>query len=81
MIAFWPSWRPLRRSTMRCAGSCVDSNTSMNGKASTPSTVRQGSTSTIRQTENARDDIMKTRHLKALWYISSRNSASLLSFQ
>eukprot|EP00964_Phaeocystis_antarctica_P058443 scaffold34672_cov59-Phaeocystis_antarctica.AAC.1 len=81
MSDLWPSCRPLLLSTMRCAAICEVRNRSRNGKASAPSIVRQGSTSTIRQTETALDDIMMTRHLKPLWYIPSRNSASLLSVQ
>eukprot|EP00964_Phaeocystis_antarctica_P103512 scaffold68775_cov32-Phaeocystis_antarctica.AAC.2 len=76
-----PRWRALRRSFIRCARTCETTKSSWNGQVSTPNIVRQGSTSTMRQTEMARQDIIATRHLKPLWYIVSRKSASLLSVQ
>ena len=79
MSDHWPRWRPLRRSAMRFAVICEARRRIWKGTVSTPSIVRQGSTRTMMRTENARDDIMTTRHLKPLWYMSSRNSASLRS--
>jgi hypothetical protein len=79
MSDHWPTWRALRRSAMCLAVSCEATNRIWKGQVSTPSIVRQESTSTMMQTENAREDIMTTRHLKPLWYMSSRNSASLRS--
>ena len=81
MSDHWPTWRALRWSVMRFAIICVTINMNWKGQVSTPSIVRQRSTSTIMQTANAREDIMRTRHLKPLWYRSSRNSASLRSVQ
>ena len=79
MSDHWPILRALRWSVMRFAITCVTTNMIWKGQVSTPSIVRHGSTSTMKQIEKKREDIMSSRHLKPLWYRSSRNSASLRS--